>query len=319
MALWAQRERVALGFGPDRVRMLVARGNGGPKGAFSGAEELPEGAVRAGLRPPALADDAVHERLERLAAEARGKGLLRRRPELVTLLLPDVSVKLAMAPVEGDPPGREEGERMARWALGDLLPGGPEEARIDWALMTSSGPPVGPEAGVEAGGAAVETRRWLVALGADRSLVREYEAVVGRLGWSVGRVVPWTLALAVAAGRATAAGRSADERSKAGAETRSRRLLLCEADGALACLFEAAEVPRFHRAWRARVPAERIAGELPGLRRYVTDRLELGISESWLCGPDEDWTRAAEEACRSAGLRTRTLSPDDAMLGGLTG
>ena len=59
--------------------------------------------------------------------------------------------------------------------------------------------------------------------------------------------------------------------------------------------------------------------ELPGLRRYNNDRLEMGISESWLCGPDRAWLEAAEEACRAAGLRTRAWSPEDALLGGLHG
>lgn len=287
MAIWRQRERVAIGFGRDRVRVLVACGNGSLKAVYSGHGNLPEGALLDGLRAPAFGDrDVILEALRGCIAAARQQGYLKRNPELVSVVVPDGTVKLASVPIQGPAPRRAEGDEMAHWALRDLLPVAAEETRAVWLI-----------AGQVSNGEASD--RWLVSLGAQEAMVREYEQLVQQLDWTVGHWVPWTLAVA------------------AGAETDSG-LIVCDGAGTLACLFKAQGVPRFHRAWRARVPAEQLRQELPRLERYVNDRLECSVGRVWLCGQD-DWMETAAAAATEAKLEVSAISPEAALLGAVSG
>lgn len=285
MALWGRRQRLAIGFGPDRLRLLVARGNGTLEVLHSGSAELPAEALRGGLQVPAFGDrEAVAAALEACVQEARAAGHLRRRPELVALVVSDGTVKMAATPLEGPEPARAEGDQMARWALRDLLPIEPEQTRAVWSVLSGGGD--------EQGGS-----KWLFSLGAQEALVREYEALVAEVGLNVGRLIPWTMA------------------ASAGADAGSD-LVLCDGDGTLASMFAADGVPRFHRAWRARVPAERLGHELPALQRFVADRLEMSLGRVWLCGAD-DWTTTAAAVASSLGLEAATVSPEQALMGAL--
>lgn len=301
MGYWTTKERVAIGLGKDRLRLLVA-GNGSTSVAYAGSRALPEGALRGGLRAPLASEpQAIGMVLNELLDEARGGGLLRRRPELVALVITDASVKVAAAPIEGELPGATDGSRMAHWVLRDLLPVEADAARVDWAIMSTLG--IG----------AAEPDRWMLSVGGDASLLQEYEDLVEPFGWTVGRIVPWTLAAA-----------SVDEGDKPQLEGQSsvadpcQRLILCEADGTLACLFEAGGVPRFHRAWRARVDGASIADELPSLQRYVNDHLEMTVGQVFLCGT-ADWSTAAAAACGAVGLDVRQVDPEEALAGALRG
>lgn len=279
------RDRAAVAFGPDRLRLLVGRGNGHVEGLYEDDEPLPEGALRATLRAPAFAGPReVEAALRALQQRAQAAGHLKRSPGLVAMVLPDAAVKIAAAPLDGPAPKRAEGNEIARWVLRDLLPIDADAQRIDWTVIEAA----------KAGDPG-----WLLALGADAALVREHEAMVGRLGWKVGRVLPWSLAVRAGAGRLAEQG-----------------LLLCEGDGALSCLFESAAVVRFHRAWRARVDADQLAIELPSLQRYVADRLEVAASRAVLCG-GVAWSERAAMACTAAGLAVATVTPATAMAGAL--
>ncbi len=303
MAYWGSKERVAIGLGKDRLRLLVARGNGSVRVAHSDSRALPHGALRSGLRAPVSADrQVIAAALNELLDDARAAGLLRRRPDLVALVITDGSVKVAAAPIEGKIPGAAEGSRMARWVLRELLPAEADTARVDWAIMATPG------------AAAAEPDRWMLSVGGDAELLREYEALVDPFGWTVGRIVPWTLAAAsVDYGDTTQA-----ESDSADADESPRRLILCEADGTLACLFEAGGVPRFHRAWRARVDGDCVAEELPSLRRYVNDHLEMTIGHVCLCGT-VDWSTAVAAACDAVDLEVRRVKPEEALAGALRG
>ena len=254
MAFGKRKERVAIGFGPDRLRLLVAKGNGTLEVRHDDAETLPSNALRAGLRAPGFADpEAVEGVLRRLIERARAAGHLNTRPELISAVISDGAVKMGLAPIEGDSPSRAEGDAMARWVLKDLLPIEPEAASVDWSILQEDGE---------------DGARWLVGIGADAERVSEIEELVKRFGWSVGRVVPWSFAAALGAGEASEHG-----------------LTLCEGDGALSCLFEADGVPRFHRAWRAAVDPVELGVDLPALQRYVADRLEMSTSRAVLSQP----------------------------------
>lgn len=306
MQLFATRERVALGFGPDRVRLLVAKANGKLEARHADSAELPAGALRTGLRAPTLANrDAVIEALRELVRRARAARRLRRPPELAAVVLFDGAVKMALAPLEGETPDRQEGERMARWVLRELLPGEAASLRVDWSLVGGGhGDSVaaGAEPG-EGGGAFAGERRHpsLFSVGAQEELVREYEGLVEELGWEPGRVVPWTLAAAAAL-----------------QQDADRTLLLCEGDGALASAFEDGGVISFHRAWRARVATEQLGSELVSLRRYVAEHLDTTIASAVTCGP-EAWQAGAAAACATAGLAARPLTPEQALLGAVRG
>jgi len=285
MAFGKRKERVAIGFGPDRLRLLVAKGNGNLDVHHDDDETLPAEALRAGLRAPGFGDPtAVEGALRRLIERARAAGHLNARPELVSVVISDGAVKMGLAPIEGDSPTRAEGDAMARWVLKDLLPIEPGAARVDWSILQEEG-----ENGA----------RWLVGVGADAARVSEIEELVSRFGWNVGRVVPWSFAAALGAGEASDHG-----------------LTLCEGDGALSALFEADGVPRFHRAWRAAVDPGELAIELPALQRYVADRLEMSTSRAVLCGPD-DWREIAGRACADAGLAAVHVTPAQALTGAL--
>lgn len=283
MQLFRSSEHVALGFGPERLRLAVGKANGSLAVRHADAEPLPADALRAGLRAPTLEDpDAVRTALGALVERARAAGRLRKAPDLVAVVLSDGAVKMATAPIEGGVPDRAEGERMARWVLRELLPGEPHEVRVDWSAS-----------------AADDGSGGLLGLGAAEAVVAEYEGLVTELGWHPGRVVPWTFAAAAALG-----------------EDVERTLVLCEGDGALAGVFEDRGQLLFHRAWRARVDAERLASELSALERYVADHLSTTIARVVVCGRAE-WRTVASAAAARAGLAVAELEPEAALAGAL--
>lgn len=288
---------IAVSIVPGELRLLVARGNGTVKPLHQLAAKLPPDAVRAGLRAPNVADaEAVTRALSRLAQEAK---VATQRRGMVAVLVPDAAVRVALTPVEGAEPGRAEGEAMARWALEDLLSGENGAARIDWSIVREQRADPAPA--------------FLLAIGADRGVVREYEGVVESLGWIPGRVIPLTLALAVgaAAAQEEEQGREAAQENdpQAGA---AARIVLSGIGGRVACLVEAAGVPRFHRAWRG-IPSD-IVAELSSVQRYVDQRLGLEIGAAALAGPD-GWRKRLADDCEALGWRTQQLSDWSAHLG----
>ena len=312
MGLFGNNERVAIGLGARRARLLVGRGNGQVKQVFAGSRELPEGALRVGLRGPVINDrDGVVGALQELVAEARTAGVLRRTPETVALLVADGAFKMAVAPIEGAVPGRADGNRMARWLLRDLVPVEESEIRADWTVL-------------EAPGAEGSSSSMLSVGGVD-AVMAEYESLVAELGWTVGRLVPWSFAAAAAAAAAAqtlqevAAGSDVvTSAANDSLEDGRRDLILCDADGTLGALFQTDGIPRLHRAWRSPVTGEEVAAQLPALRRYISDHLETTIGRLWLCG-DSSWVSAAAAACELSQMPARVLSPEVALCAAIEG
>ena len=213
---------------------------------------------------------------------------------------------------------------MAYWLLRDLLPLEPEEARIDWRVLRQDAAGGGVIRKGPSGDVAMEPADWLLAVGAQAEVIREYESLVEGLGWSVGRIAPWTLAISVGSEAPNGRGASGkgDDPDAAAAGSSSAesscRVLLCEVEGNLACLVEAGGVPRFHRAWHGRVSAERVGEELAALQRFIVDRLELSVTEAVLCGSAE-WVDEASGHCHELGWRARVAPPTTALLGVLRG
>lgn len=276
---------IAVSILPGEMRLLVARANGAVKPVHQLAAALPPEAVRAGLQSPNVADvAAVTDALGGLVDEAEVGG---RGNGMVAVLIPDAAVRLALVPLEGADPSLAEGDAMARWALGDLFPGESGEARIDWSVVAA-------EDGEPAA-------RWLLAVGADAAVVREYEAVVEGVGWTPGRVVPLTLALAVGADDITV-----------NEDPGAARILLSGAGGQVACLVEAGGVPRFHRAWRGSGPD--LVLELPAIQRYAHTRLGVSIVDAVVAGPDA-WRERVATDCEALGWKVRERSDWSAHIG----
>lgn len=275
---------IAVSIVPGELRMLIARTNGAVQPLHQLVAELPEGAVHAGLRAPNLAaPETIAEVLRGLVDEAEAG---RERGGIVSVLIPDAAVRMALVPLEGAAPSRAEGESMARWALRDLLPVEPDSARVSWSVVE--------EESTEPAG------KWLLVIGADATVVQEYESVVEAVGWTPGRVVPLTLALAVGAG--------ADEDTDPG----MARIVLSGVGAQIACLVEAGGVPRLHRSWRGAAPD--LALELPNIQRYAEQRLDLSIDEAVIAGPD-GWRQKTAIACEALGWRVHVCSSWSAHIG----
>jgi len=265
--------------------MLVARANGSVKPLHQLAAQLPEEAVCAGLQAPNLPQpDVVTDALRGLAAEADAR---RDRGRMVSVLIPDAAVRLALVPLEGAEPNRSEGDAMARWALGDLLPVDAGEARVDWSVVCEE--------------MAQPAAKWLLAVGADAAVVREYESVVQAVGWTPGRVVPLTMALAVGA-----------DDTVTDDDPAAARIVLSGIGGRVACLIESDGVPRFHRAWRGAGPD--LVLELPNIQRYVEQRLGLAIVDAVVAGP-ESWRQRAALDCEALGWKVHVRSTWSAHIG----
>jgi len=268
---------IAVSIVPGELRLLVARTNGSMQPLHQLVAELPEGAVRVGLRAPNLAEpETIFEALRGLVDEA---GVGRKRGGMVSLLIPDASVRMALVPLEGAAPTHAEGESMARWALRDLLPVEPDSARVDWSVVQEESTEM--------------AAKWLLVIGADATVVEEYESVVEAVGWTPGRVVPFTLGLAVGSG------------VEADADPRMARIVLSGVGGHVACLVEAGGVPRLHRAWRVEDPD--LALELPNIQRYADQRLDVSIDEAVIAGPD-GWRQRAALSCEALGWRVHVCS-----------
>lgn len=287
---------IAVSIVPGELRILVARANGSVKPLHQLAAELPADAVRAGLQGPNLPEPgAVTDVLRRLAEEADAR---HRRSGMVAVLIPDAVVRMALVPIEGVEPNRAEGDAMARWALSDLLPVDAGEARVDWSIIAAQ--------------TAQPAAKWLLAVGAAASVVREYESVVEEIGWIPGRVVPLTIALAVGTDDAMTQVDPAVDPAVDSAVDSGARMVLSGVGGQVACLVEADGVPRFHRAWRGAAPD--LALELPAIQRYVATRLDVSIVEAVVVGP-EPWRQRAATDCEALGWKVRVRSTWSAHIG----
>jgi hypothetical protein len=299
------RPQVALSLDAKEVRLQVAQSNGVLHSIHRSRAALPEGVLRPGLRfPNVIEAEAIEVALASLIGEAKDEGVLARAPKLVALLIPDTAFRMAVVPLQGEIPGRTDGDAMARWALRDLLPVDTEAARIAWAVSQPHENAPG----------------WLVATGAEAELVREYESLVEAFGWTVGRVMGWSMALTQGAevvlnGDAETSHGLEQDWSEGISEADGRLVLTSSGEG-LTCLVEADGVPRFYRAWRGSVPVARIAEELPPVERYVKDRLELNVRQVLLCG-SQQWSTDVSVHCEAMGWEVLTLSRWTALMGAL--
>lgn len=195
----------------------------------------------------------------------------KRKLGALSVIIPDQCVRMTSIPLAGPAPAPAEGDAMARWALRDLLPGDGGDFRVDWAMLTGIQSP---------------EERWLFALAAASDLVREYEEVAERLGMSVGRVVP--VSLAVAAGSPQTAAH----------EPGTARLVLCGTGRLPAALLEADGIPRAHRAWRGQ-PVD-LRADLAAIDAHARNRLGLRVAAALIAGPPR-WCAKVAAICTDLG------------------
>lgn len=276
---------VDVSLAPGDVRLLDPQADGRAAPIDHRAAELPEGAVRPGLQAPNLPEVSVVAQV--LQSLADGSLASRERKPTVSVLIPDAAVRMTVVPLQGVDPSRAESESMARWALRDVLPAEGDAARVDWSVVSEE--------------TADPAARWLVAIGAEAAVVKEYESVVESVGWTPGRVVPFTLGLAVGVGSPQLEGAPA-----------AARLVLSGVGDQVACLVEADGVPRLHRAWRGAVPD--LTPELRSIQRYADQRLGLSIVEVAVAGPEE-WRRRASDDCEALGWKVHERSSWAAHIG----
>ncbi len=276
---------VALSIVPGEMKLAVAT-----PGAVASwrrfSVQLPGRSVSPGIQSSNL--QAPKAMVFALRGLWRQTGLRKRRGGALSLVIPDQSVRMVSVPLEGRAPSTSEGNAMARWALRNALPQDHGDYRIDWAVLSGDSTP--------------EARNWLFALAASASVVREYEALVERLGLSVGRVVPASLAVAASTDRAVAG------------DPTTARIVLCEMGGLPAALVEADGIPRLHRAWRS--PPADLSVDLRAIDTYVRQRLDLTLVEALVAGP-RDWCSGVASACAARGWHTTSVSSWSAHRGAM--
>jgi hypothetical protein len=150
--------------------------------------------------------------------------------------------------------------------------------------------------------------------------VREYEALVEGCGWTVGRVMGWSMGLIHGAemllnGDAEVSASVGDDWQDAMAGP-GAQLVLSSAGDSLTCLVQAEGVPRFYRAWRGKLQAVEVAEELPPVNRYANERLDLNLDQALLCG-SQQWITEVSAQCEAMGWGVVTMSRWTALMGAL--
>lgn len=274
---WPRTTDVSLLIAPAELSLAVSRTGGDMKSQKRYSARLPRRSIRSAMQAGNVRDpDVIVFALKRIWHEAR---LRPRNGQAITLIIPDQCVRMISLPLDGRGPGASDGDAMARWALRKVLRRDVGNYRIDWAVLTN--------------GQKSQESDWFFALAAETGLVREYERLVERLGLSVGRVLPVTLAAVASANR-----RTADDATDA-------RLVLCGTGRRPAALVEANGIPRIHRAWRTR--DVNMETELRSIDTYARHRQGLSIVEALVVGPPR-WTARMASICDQMGWLTTARS-----------
>lgn len=274
---WARSADVTLLIAPAELSLAVSHAGGDLRSQKRFSARLPRRAIRSAMQAGNVREtDHIVFALKRIWYETR---LGPRNGQAITLIIPDQCVRMIALPLEGRGPRPSDGDAMARWALRKLLLRDVANYRIDWTILSN--------------GRHAEESGWLFALAAEIRLVREYERLVERLGLSVGRVLPVTLAAAASANRRSA-GNPMDA-----------RLVLCGTGRRPAALVEADGIPRIHRAWRR--PDVNIESELHSIDTYARHRHGLSIVEALVVGPPQ-WSTRVATICDQMGWLTTLRS-----------
>jgi hypothetical protein len=284
---WPRNGEVSLLIAPAELSLAVSRAGGDMKSQKRFSARLPRRAIKSAMQAGNVQEpDVIVFALKRMWHETR---LGPRNGQAISLIIPDQCVRMIALPLEGRGPRPPDGDAMARWALRKVLRRNVDNYRIDWTVLTK--------------GRQSQESDWFFAVAAEVGLVREYERLVERLGLSVGRVLPVTLAAAASAHR------------KTGEDPTDARLVLCGTGRRPAALLEANGIPRIHRAWRTRVVD--MEAELRAIDTYARHRQGLNIVEALVVGPPR-WTTRMARTCEQMGYLTTSRSRWHAHRGAVT-
>lgn len=136
---------------------------------------LPEGVVRLSpLEPNVLQPSDLQARIRDLAGPVRpvtfaGRELMPAFPNAVTLILPDLAVRLAVLHLQNLPVRHEEREALIRWRLGQDQLFSLAGAKVSFQVLPASGRPNG-------------THHTILAVVAQETVLEQYEAACEAVG-----------------------------------------------------------------------------------------------------------------------------------------
>lgn len=138
-----------------------------------GVRQLEAGALEPSPNKTNVNDEAgVRETVKEVAASVGNFG------GKIGLLIPDVSVRVAVLQFEGLPDNQREAESLIHWRMREFLPYSPDEARVSYQVMVK-----------ESG------RVEILGLAVRGSVLAEYEAALAGVNGGPALVLPASLAL----------------------------------------------------------------------------------------------------------------------------
>jgi len=251
---------------------------------------------RAGIRQldaGALVPSPNRPNLTNLAAVKRAVGevaaLLGNGSDRLGLLIPDVSVRVALLNFETLPENRREEETVVRWRLREFLPYAPEEARVSYQVVAK-----------QANGAEV------LAMAVRASVLAEYEAALEGINGGPALVLSATAALLPLL-----------------PEEKTAQLLLHLCPGSLTTVLV---VMNRICLWRTRPftdESEDVAGEVvrEGVRSVATCQDQFGTEAQrvWFCARPPAANGLKERLAGALGREVLPLRWDPASATGLSG
>jgi len=243
-----------------------------------GVRELEAGALVPSPHKPNVTNEAA---LRRTIAEVTG--LVGHGSERLGLLIPDVSVRVALLQFETLPENWREAEALVRWRMREFLSFAPEEARVSYQVLLKQ-PGL-----VEILGLAVRS-----------SVLAEYEtALEGSNGGPV-LVLPASVALLPLL-----------------PEDSAGQLLMHRCPGSLTTIVVALNRVRY---WRTRAledgaaeGGEEIAREAARVLATCQDHLNLSVQNVWFCARPPETAEMKEALAKALGREIRALPGTQAL------
>ncbi len=237
-----------------------------------GVRELEAGALAPSPHKPNVTNEAA---LRRTIAEVTG--LVGHGSERLGLLIPDVSVRVALLQFETLPENWREAEALVRWRMREFLSFAPEEARVSYQVLLKQ-PGL-----VEILGLAVRS-----------SVLAEYEAALEGSNGGPVLVLPASVALLPLL-----------------PEDSAGQLLMHRCPGSLTTIVVALNRVRY---WRTRAledgaaeGGEEISREAARVLATCQDHLNLSVQNVWFCARPPETAEMKEALAKALGREIRPL------------
>jgi hypothetical protein len=237
-----------------------------------GVRELEAGALTPSLQKPNVTNEAA---LRHSIAEVTG--LVGNGSERRGVLIPDVSVRVALFEFETLPENHREAEALVRWRLREFLPYAPEEARVSYQVLAKQ------PGQVE-----------ILALAVRGSVLAEYEVVLEGINGGPVLVLPASLALLPLL-----------------PEDSAGQLLVNRCPGSLTTIVVALNRVRY---WRTRALEDREAGcggeiarEAARVLATCQDHLNLSVENVWFCARPPETAEMKDALAKALGRELRPL------------